>query len=324
MTGNVPVRSIQPRQFHRATGNLQALVDSMASIGQQVPILVDDVYQVVDGERRLAAARILGWDTISCLATGTATTMIDHITMTNTKQAALNLPAETMRPRDINELTRLLYRFYTPQVTSAIRADNNRRTRSKKPSKTAPRAISRSLNEVMASMLGISVPTMSGIRSIYMIEETADARWPQLADQLKWAIHNWEKDWPDGITASSMRSRLYERIRASGNSGVLAEFVSRAHTSEIVISKMRPTKDSGLLARRQRANMPKGLIVLNGAAAGLHSIGALSRLIPTDELESWLEQIQTATVHLREVTKQIKANLIDQRINEAEPEEKQA
>jgi hypothetical protein len=87
---------------------------------------------------------------------------------------------------------------------------------------------------------------------------------------------------------------------------------------------MRPTKDSGLLARRQRANMPKGLIVLNGAAAGLHSIGALSRLIPTDELESWLEQIQTATVHLREVTKQIKANLIDQRINEAEPEEKQA
>jgi hypothetical protein len=48
-------------------GALKALVRSMGEVGLIYPILVDQGHTVIDGHRRLAAARELGWDSVAAI-----------------------------------------------------------------------------------------------------------------------------------------------------------------------------------------------------------------------------------------------------------------
>jgi ParB/Sulfiredoxin domain len=72
----LPIRTIHNNnlQAHR-TGtrvleDLQPLVDSIRTLGMQLPVLIlAESLQVVDGNRRLAAAETLGWETVPVLCT---------------------------------------------------------------------------------------------------------------------------------------------------------------------------------------------------------------------------------------------------------------
>ena len=57
--------SVGPGRHRRDMGDLQALADSMSEIGLLQPIGVTADFALVFGERRLRAARILGWTAIS-------------------------------------------------------------------------------------------------------------------------------------------------------------------------------------------------------------------------------------------------------------------
>src|SRR5512147_1285255 len=57
--------SVGPGRHRRDMGDLQALADSMSEIGLLQPIGVTADFALVFGERRLRAARMLGWTTIA-------------------------------------------------------------------------------------------------------------------------------------------------------------------------------------------------------------------------------------------------------------------
>ena len=66
VTIHVPLDAIDVGDRHRRDmGDLQVLADSMASIGLLQPIGVTADHRLVFGERRLRAARMLGWATIA-------------------------------------------------------------------------------------------------------------------------------------------------------------------------------------------------------------------------------------------------------------------
>lgn len=68
---------------------LKALVTSMSSVGLLYPILVDDKYMVIDGHRRLAAAKLLGWRTITAI-------VVEPGADRNALYASVNVTAQKM------------------------------------------------------------------------------------------------------------------------------------------------------------------------------------------------------------------------------------
>lgn len=60
-----------PERTRKDSLNLKRLVQSLEKVGLQYPILIDkkDEQTVIDGHRRVAAARLLGWDSIPALFT---------------------------------------------------------------------------------------------------------------------------------------------------------------------------------------------------------------------------------------------------------------
>lgn len=64
----VAIKDIQINGRHRRDmGNLQELADSMRDIGQLQPIGLANDYSLVWGERRIRAAKLLGWGTIEAV-----------------------------------------------------------------------------------------------------------------------------------------------------------------------------------------------------------------------------------------------------------------
>jgi hypothetical protein len=51
-------------RYRKEMGDLQVLADSMADLGLMQPIAVTPENKLIDGERRLRAAQMLGWDRI--------------------------------------------------------------------------------------------------------------------------------------------------------------------------------------------------------------------------------------------------------------------
>jgi len=65
-------------RFRKEMGDLQSLADSMAEVGQLVPILITPDNVLVAGERRLSAAKLLHWDTIEALTIDPSAIEIDN------------------------------------------------------------------------------------------------------------------------------------------------------------------------------------------------------------------------------------------------------
>lgn len=65
---------------------LGKLIRSLADVGLLYPILVDEHYAVIDGHRRLAAARELGWETIEArIVTGNRNQLYASVNETSAK-----------------------------------------------------------------------------------------------------------------------------------------------------------------------------------------------------------------------------------------------
>ncbi len=63
----VEISKIRTRnRIRQEEGDLSELMDSMRRLGLLNPITVTDGYSLVAGQRRLEAARRLGWTTIQC------------------------------------------------------------------------------------------------------------------------------------------------------------------------------------------------------------------------------------------------------------------
>jgi ParB/RepB/Spo0J family partition protein len=66
-----PIADIQiAEQPRKQFDDIEELAESLRALGQQVPIKIrydDGLYVVIDGERRIQAAKLLGWETIEAV-----------------------------------------------------------------------------------------------------------------------------------------------------------------------------------------------------------------------------------------------------------------
>ena len=66
-----PIADIQiAEQVRKQFDDIEELAESLRALGQQVPIKIrydDGLYVVVDGERRILAGKLLGWETIEAI-----------------------------------------------------------------------------------------------------------------------------------------------------------------------------------------------------------------------------------------------------------------
>ena len=66
-----PIADIQiAEQVRKQFDDIEELAESLQALGQQIPIKIrydDGLYVVVDGERRIQAAKLLGWETIEAI-----------------------------------------------------------------------------------------------------------------------------------------------------------------------------------------------------------------------------------------------------------------
>lgn len=88
MGGAVPIKDIRDRPAQVGLGVSRrpvsrALLGSLKHDGQQWPaVLNGNTYEVIDGQRRLDAARRLGWETLRCVVPMTFLTTIDDLAAT--------------------------------------------------------------------------------------------------------------------------------------------------------------------------------------------------------------------------------------------------
>lgn len=67
-TKEVKISKITVRKRIREDlGDLMPLMESLEKYGQLNPVIIDEKFQLIAGERRLESAKSLGWQTINCL-----------------------------------------------------------------------------------------------------------------------------------------------------------------------------------------------------------------------------------------------------------------
>jgi len=106
----IPIRDIIVRKrIRRDMGDIEALAESLKRYGQISPIMISPKNVLIAGERRLEAAKYLGWRTINAV-----------ISETSSELARLELEVEeNMQRRDFNmeevaEATKKIYRLQHP------------------------------------------------------------------------------------------------------------------------------------------------------------------------------------------------------------------
>jgi hypothetical protein len=68
---DLKVSEYNPPNRTRLAGKMNSLVKSMNEIGQQCPILITEDLRIVDGHRRFAGAKQLGWESIAAVVVNT-------------------------------------------------------------------------------------------------------------------------------------------------------------------------------------------------------------------------------------------------------------
>jgi len=106
----IPIKDIIVRKrIRKDMGDIEALAESLKRYGQISPIMISPKNVLIAGERRLEAAKYLGWRTINAV-----------ISETSSELARLELEVEeNMQRRDFNmeevaEATKKIYRLQHP------------------------------------------------------------------------------------------------------------------------------------------------------------------------------------------------------------------
>ena len=112
----VPIKEIKvKKRIRRDLGDLESLAESLKRYGQISPILINKKNILVAGERRLEAAKSLGWRTINAA-----------ITESSSELARLELEVEENIQRrnftmeEVAEATRKLYKLQNPGLLRRI------------------------------------------------------------------------------------------------------------------------------------------------------------------------------------------------------------
>ena len=112
----VPIKDIKVRKrIRKELGDIGALVESLKRYGQISPILISKRNMLIAGQRRLEAAKILGWRTINAAISDSASELV-HLEM----ELEENTQRQDFSMEEIAEATRKIYRLRNPGLLRRI------------------------------------------------------------------------------------------------------------------------------------------------------------------------------------------------------------
>jgi ParB family chromosome partitioning protein len=112
----VPVEDIVVRKrIRRDLGDISSLAESMRRLGQLSPIVISRKNTLVAGERRLEAAKHLGWRTINAVVADIS----DPLTALE-MEAEENIMRRDFSPEEAAEASRRIYRLRNPGLFRRI------------------------------------------------------------------------------------------------------------------------------------------------------------------------------------------------------------
>ena len=112
----VPIKDIKVRKrIRKELGDIGALVESLKRYGQISPILISKKNTLIAGQRRLEAAKILGWRTINAAISDSAGELV-HLEM----ELEENIQRQDFNMEEIAEATRKIYRLRNPGLLRRV------------------------------------------------------------------------------------------------------------------------------------------------------------------------------------------------------------
>jgi len=112
----VPIKDIKvKRRIRREPGDIESLAESFKCYGQISPIVISKKNLLIAGERRLEAAKRLGWRTINAIISERSSEL-ERLEL----EVEENLQRRDFTPDEVAEATRKLYRLRNPGILRRI------------------------------------------------------------------------------------------------------------------------------------------------------------------------------------------------------------
>lgn len=197
MNGRIPtmikitsITDMNPAYIRRDMGDLRQLAQSLKDVGPKIPILLTGSFLILDGARRIEAAKLLGWTEYPAIVTDDWWEIRDHFIFTRKQEKVLNLPIKPMRWMEIADLIDLTLRPAYRPVRFNLNAQNKKmRYRSTDEHPTRPAMRNRFVADDVAPMLGLDVSFLVAIRAIAAkVTKARNAGDRELTDRLLNAV----------------------------------------------------------------------------------------------------------------------------------------
>jgi ParB family chromosome partitioning protein len=112
----VPIEDIKvKRRIRKELGDISALADSLKHFGQINPVIITKNNVLIAGERRLEAAKYLGWRTINASVVEFPDTLakLEY-------EVEENIQRRDFTPEEIAEATKRIYKLKNPSLFQRI------------------------------------------------------------------------------------------------------------------------------------------------------------------------------------------------------------
>jgi hypothetical protein len=113
------ILNANPAWLREDLGDLGPLSKSLKKEGQYYPVLLDSTYRVIDGARRIEAARLIGWTTIYVVVARDFFTMSSHLK--NTRDGQFELPHDVFALMELLHIMREIYRPHARAMSAKSR-----------------------------------------------------------------------------------------------------------------------------------------------------------------------------------------------------------
>jgi len=112
----VPIKDIKvKKRIRKDMGDIAILAESLKRYGQISPIVISKRNQLIAGQRRLEAAKSLGWRTINAIISESSGEL-NHLEL----ELEENIQRHDFSMEEIAEATRAIYRLRNPGILRRI------------------------------------------------------------------------------------------------------------------------------------------------------------------------------------------------------------
>lgn len=267
-------------RYRRDLGDLGALASSIASVGLINPITVTSDGQLIAGQRRLEACRLLGRDTIEALIADDLDTAAERLTAERDE----NTERQQMTPQELVALGRALEDLERPkarerQVTSfnkgSVQLNGTVTTSDDKPRLET--------RKVVGEALGWSGTTYERAKAV--VDAASDTTLePEDQKVARQALAE--------MNASGIVNSSYEKIRKGRDAALGA--------------RQRPVLAD---VKKQRHAIASAAASLSGIALGLNRIEELHPEITGEEAAQWVGDLSEARLSIERLVKRLKERI---------------